>query len=140
MPQADSVHSTPRTNTSAIDRRQMIAGGAALAAAVAIPQMPAQAAADPIFAALDAFRLAEAEFYAERSGDNPDEIGDRWSDAMDIVICTQPTTLAGIAALTGFARDMAERQNRGDAGLPDGGWILVMAADPVEALAPRWLA
>ena len=82
---------------------------------------------DPIFVALDAFRLAEAEFYAERSGDIPDEIGARWSEAMDVVIRTQPTTPAGLGALTGFARDMAERSTR-DAGLPDGGWVLVMTA------------
>jgi len=105
---------------------------AALASAAALPiaaAMPtnAEQSIDPIFAALDAFRLAEAEFYAERSGDIPDEIGDRWSDAMDVVIRTRPKTPAGLGALTGFARDMAERSNRGDAGLPDRGWAPVMA-------------
>jgi hypothetical protein len=93
---------------------------------------------DPIFVALDAFRLAEAEFYAERSGDIPDEIGDRWSEAMDIVIRTQPTTPAGLGALSGFAREMAERSNR-DAGLPDGGWVLVTTAidNAVKTLVGR---
>jgi hypothetical protein len=128
MTQADSVLSTPPTNTS-LSRRNILgtAAAAALAATGASP-MAAAPGPDPIFAALDAFRLAEAAFYAERSGDIPDEIGDRWSDAVDVVIRTQPTTPAGLGALTGFARDMAERSNRGDAGLPDEGWVPVMAA------------
>jgi hypothetical protein len=112
-------------------RRAFLAGMSIAAAMPIVAAVPATTGAalvvDPIFVALDAFRLAEAEFYAERSGDIPDEIGDRWSEAMDVVIRTQPTTPAGLGALTGFARDMAERSNR-DAGLPDGGWILVMAA------------
>jgi hypothetical protein len=111
-----------------------VAAGASVASvgALTVAAMPATApgraacAVDPIFAALDAFRLAEAEFYAERGDDIPDEIGDRWSDAMDVVIHTQPTTPAGLGALTGLAREMAERSNRGDAGLPDRGWISVM--------------
>jgi hypothetical protein len=107
-------------------------------AAIAPATAVATEQVDPIFVALDAFRLAEAEFYAERSGDIPDEIGDRWSEAMDIVIRTQPTTPAGLGALSGFAREMAERSNR-DAGLPDGGWILVTTAidDAVKTLVGR---
>ena len=123
--------------TTPIRSRRAVLAGLAIAAigptnAVAAEQV------DPIFVALDAFRLAEAEFYAERSGDIPDEIGDRWSEAMDIVIRTQPTTPAGLGALSGFARDMAERSNR-DVGLPDGGWVLVTTTidDAVKALIGR---
>jgi hypothetical protein len=146
MTRADRVHSTPPTNTP-IDttRRRFLAAAAGASVAsvgtMAVAAVPAAApgrptcTVDPIFAALDAFRFAEAEFYAERSGDIPDEIGDRWSEAVDVVIHTQPTTPAGLGALTGFARDMAERSNR-DAGLPDGGWVLVTTAidEAVKAL------
>jgi hypothetical protein len=90
--------------------------------------MAASPAPDPIFAAIDAFRCAEVEFYADRNGDIPDEVGDRWSRAADAVIGTQPTTPAGLVALTGFAREMAERSNHDDAGFADGQWVPVMAA------------
>ena len=46
---------------------------------------------------------------------------------MDNVIRTQPTTPAGLAALTGFARNMAERSNR-DAGFGEKQWIPAIAA------------
>jgi hypothetical protein len=107
-------------------------------AAIAPATAVAAERVDPIFVALDAFRLAEVEFYAERSGDIPDEIGDRWSKAVDVVIRTQPTTPAGLGALSGFARDMAERSNQ-DAGLPDGGWVLVTTSidDAVKTLVGR---
>lgn len=108
---------------------KLVAISAAVAMPTAAPALPAEFehSIDPIFAALDGFRFAEAEFYADRSGNIPDEVGDRWSEALDVVIRTQPTTPAGLAALTGFARDMAERSNRNDAGLPDGEWVTVMA-------------
>jgi hypothetical protein len=85
-------------------------------------------ATDPIFAALEAFRSADAAFYADVSGDIPDAIGNRWSQAVDDVISTQPTTPAGLGALTSFARDMTERSNRGDAGFGDRQWVPVAAA------------
>jgi hypothetical protein len=99
--------------------------------AASIPKIaPAEAAqvVDPIFAALEAFRCAEKEFYADRAGDIPDEIGDRWSQAVDVVIRTQPTTPAGLGALTSFARDMAERSSRGDASFANRQWSPVVSA------------
>jgi hypothetical protein len=124
-------------STTPIRSRRAVLAVLAIAA-IAPATAVATEQVDPIFVALDAFRLAEAEFYAERSGDIPDEIGDRWSEAMDIVIRTQPTTPAGLGALSGFAREMAERSNR-DAGLPAGGWILVTTAidDAVKTLVGR---
>jgi hypothetical protein len=118
------------------DIRGMICGLASHSERAKI--LAASPAVDPIFAALDAFRCAEAKFYAERSGDIPHEIGRRWSKAVDVVIRTQPTTPAGLGALTGFARDMAERSDRGDAGLPDGGWVPVVAAIDDAAKALIW--
>src|SRR5450755_2822719 len=88
MTQADSVLSTPPTNTS-LTRRNMIGAMAtvgAAAIATAAPAIAGLAEPDPIFAALDAFRCAEVEFYADRNGDIPDEVGDRWSRAADAVM------------------------------------------------------
>jgi hypothetical protein len=87
----------------------------------------AEPAADPIFAALEVFRLADEKFYAV-DGDIPDEIGDRWSRAVDLVIRTRPKTPAGLVALTGFVRDMVARSNRGDAGFGDKQWTPAIAA------------
>lgn len=87
------------------------------------------AVADPIFAALDAFGRAEAEFYAnlpEWRGNIPDKVGDRWSRSIDVVICTLPTTPAGLIALTSFARNMVERAKR-DATFTERQRVSVMA-------------
>jgi hypothetical protein len=111
---------SPRA-TEGLSRRHMLTALAVLP--VALPA----AAADPIFAALEAFRLAEEKFYAV-DGDIPDEVGDRWSRAIDVVIQTRPTTPAGLVALTGFVRDLGTRQDRGDAGFGDKQWSLALAA------------
>jgi hypothetical protein len=77
MAQADSVHSTPPTNTSAptpqssrrgflVQAAGMAAAGAALGAGLPLPALPAAtsqssaAEADPIFAAIEAHRAAIA--------------------------------------------------------------------------------
>jgi hypothetical protein len=77
MIQADSVHSTPPTNTSAttpqpsrrgflVQAAGVAAGGAALGAGLPLPALPAATAqssaaeADPIFAAIEAHRAAIA--------------------------------------------------------------------------------
>jgi hypothetical protein len=77
MTQADSVHSTPPTNTSAptpkssrrgflVQAAGVAAGGAALGAGLPLPASPAATAqssaaeADPIFAAIEAHRRAVA--------------------------------------------------------------------------------
>jgi hypothetical protein len=103
----------------------MLAG---LAAMTAVPAAVAAPAIDPIFAAIEAFRRADAEFYADGSGDIPDEVGDQWSRATDAVIRARPTTPAGLVALTSFAREMAERSDHGDAGFGDRQWAPAMAA------------
>jgi hypothetical protein len=63
MTQADRVHSTPPTNTSPT-RRNVLGTIAAAAAATTIAAKPAAAVgpipADPIYAAIDAFRQADA--------------------------------------------------------------------------------
>jgi hypothetical protein len=113
MTQADSVLSTPRTDSP----------------------LQTLATDDPIFAAIETFRLAEKEFYAV-DGNIPDEVGNRWSEAIDGVIRTRPTTPTGLVALTSFARDMAERSSR-DAGFGDKQWTAAIAAidDAVRGMA-----
>jgi hypothetical protein len=111
MTQADSVHSTPPTNTSAKQSRRSILGaiatGAVATLASAIAEPGAAAFPDPIFAAIDAFRRADAACSAV-DGDIPDELGDRQWDAYKAVLRTRPTTPGGLVALTTFAREQAD--------------------------------
>ena len=111
MTQADSVLSTPPTNTS-VDptRRRFITIVAAGAAAIATtsPAMAGVAEPDPNYAAFDAFRRAHALFFAEFDGDIPDEIGDQYGDACSVMRRTRPTTPAGLAVLTTWAREQAD--------------------------------
>jgi hypothetical protein len=134
----DEVMSQANVSTTLIrSRRAVLAGIAAAAAtpiAAAIPTvapamaLSAEQAVDPIFAALDAYRAANAEFYGDWPDEIPDEVGDRWSQAVDAVIGTQPTTPAGLGALTSFARDMVERAHSGDASFTVRQKLLVMSA------------
>jgi hypothetical protein len=94
-------------------RRAVLTGMAAAAAlpiAVALPAtVPAFAIApDPIFAAMDEYRHAHALFFADTPGDIPDEIRDRHHDACRLVRRTRPTTPAGLAILTTWAREQAD--------------------------------
>jgi hypothetical protein len=109
MTQADSVLSTPPTNTS-LTRRNMIGAMAtvgAAAIATAAPAIAGLAEPDPIYAAIDAFRRADALCVAVE-GDIPDDVGDCWSEAISVVMRTRPTTPAGLAALTSWARERAD--------------------------------
>jgi hypothetical protein len=109
MDQATRVHSTPPTSTSPT-RRNIL--GTIAAAATAIAAKPVTAAAigpivaDPIFAAIDMYRQADAACIAV-DGDIPDDVGDRWHNAYHAVLRTRPTTPAGLAALTTWAREKA---------------------------------
>jgi len=114
MIQADSVLSTPPTNTPIdTERRRFfaVAAGASvvsvgtLAVAAAIPA--AVLAADPIFAAIDAFRRADASCVAVH-GDIPDELMELRHAAYSVVLRTRPSTPAGLAALTTWAREQAD--------------------------------
>jgi hypothetical protein len=114
MIQADSVHTTPPTNTSAVHSRRGFLAAAAgasivsvgtLAVAAAIPT--AVLAADPIFAAIDAFRRADASCVTVH-GDIPDELMELRHAAYSIVLRTRPSTPAGLAALTTWAREQAD--------------------------------
>jgi hypothetical protein len=67
----------------------------------------ASRAIDPIFAAIDAWRRADAAC-VEVDGDIPDELADKCDDAYSEVLRTRPITPAGLAALTGWARERAD--------------------------------
>jgi hypothetical protein len=135
----------PGESPAQLSRRIVLAGvasAAALPVAAAVsPIAPAAAsqAIDPIFGAIDAFHRADAAFYAvEGEGDILDEVGDRWSEAVDVVMRTRPTTPAGLAAFTGWARERADwlRKNWTEGG---GDFCTVSATidDAVKALVGR---
>jgi hypothetical protein len=91
-------------------RRTVVKTLAGLPGAVPIASVASTTAAatpDPIFAAIDAFRRAYAE-YMTVEGDIPDGLGDRHLDAYDAVLRTHPTTPAGLVALTTWAREQAD--------------------------------
>jgi hypothetical protein len=109
MDQADRVYITPPTNTS-LTRRNMIGAMATVGAAAIATAAPATAGLaepDPIFAAIDADRRADAACVAV-DGNIPDELGDRSTAAYRALMRTRPTTPAGLAALTTWAREMAD--------------------------------
>jgi hypothetical protein len=114
MAQANSNNSI----TASVDptRRRFLAvsAGASVASVgtLAVAAMPTAApdsacAVDPIYAAIDAFRRADALCVAVH-GDIPDELGDQRFDAYSVVLRTRPTTPAGLAALTTWAREQAD--------------------------------
>jgi hypothetical protein len=80
----------------------------AAAIATAAPAIAGLAEPDPIFAAIGSFRQAHALFFAEHVGDIPDEIGDQYSAACSVMQRTRPTTPAGLAVLTTWAREQAD--------------------------------
>jgi hypothetical protein len=63
-------------------------------------------AIDPIFAAIDAWRRADAA-RVPVDGDIPDDLADKFDEAHLAVIRTRPTTPTGLAALTGWVREWA---------------------------------
>jgi hypothetical protein len=106
MAKATRVFSTPSTPIDTTRRHLLtIAAGSAVAAAIPARAYPGH---DPIFAAIDAFRRADASCVAVHDGDIPDELGDRRGDAMRAVMRTCPTTPAGLVALTGWTREQAD--------------------------------
>ncbi len=67
MTQADSVHSTPPTNTPIDTKRRRflsVAAGGAVAAAIPAAALARAPAVDPIFAAIDEHRKAQAAHLA----------------------------------------------------------------------------
>jgi hypothetical protein len=88
-------------------RRRLLTVAAAASIAGLSPAIAAALPADPIFAAIDAFRRSDASCVAVH-GDIPDELMDLRHEAYSVVLRTRPSTPAGLAALTTWAREQAD--------------------------------
>jgi hypothetical protein len=136
MTKATRVHSTPPTNTSAIDAaqspgkphsRRSVLGAIAAGATAPVGPARATAAADPAFALIAEKRAADvahgeaidAQDEAERDHEDGsavvEEAWQRSCDACDVVneadwrlATTPPTTLAGVAAVLRFANEIED--------------------------------
>ena len=126
MTQADSVHSTPPTNTPVAQTRRrflstaasVAAGGTVLALATMPPASAATAPAglpDPVFGLIEAYRTVAAAYLVALEEQNALElIGDPSSDrvaeapchaameAFNDLIETAPTTFAGLRAWASY--------------------------------------
>ncbi|MBR1277736.1 hypothetical protein [Bradyrhizobium sp. AUGA SZCCT0283] len=129
MTEADSVHSTPPTNTSAFPvdptRRPLltIATGGVVTAAIPVTVLPA-APADPIFVAIDKHKKANAAHQAsidelarlERIlGDEADgSIAEKpcrdENVAFSLLVGTAATTVAGLFAKIDYLSEIAARE------------------------------
>jgi hypothetical protein len=107
MAQVDSENTTAMPVDPTRRRFITIAAAGAAAIAATAPGIADVAEPDPIFAAIGAFRRADAACVAV-NGDIPDEVGNFWSEAISTVLRTRPTTPAGLAALTTFSRERAD--------------------------------
>ena len=151
MNQADSVHSTPPTNTSplskpaeGLSRRHMLAGLAVLPAA-----LPAAAAEpDPVHAAIERHRHLSADYTAAVDRRAPLESEDpdyfeceddaaRASDAlfkqMDVIFTFRPSTVGGAAALLKYIATLEDWQM--PAGLEDSDGMKALQALCVSVAA-----
>jgi hypothetical protein len=95
------------SNTPIRSRRAVLAGIASAAALPIVPAVAGAAPVDPIFAAIAIYRQANAACVAVH-GDIPDDLGDRRWESNEAVMRTRPTTPAGLAALTTWARERAD--------------------------------
>ena len=128
MTQADSVLSTPPTNTSALPvdptRRRLLTIATGGAVAAAIPTTVGMAAAvDPIFAAIDEHRNAHAAHLAaidelarlekshgvhKANWSITEKPCDDTNDAFGLLVKTAATTVAGLSAKINYLRAIAE--------------------------------
>ena len=156
MAQADRVHSTPPTNTSARHSRRSILGAIAAGSIAGLsPAIAAPLPADPIYAAIERHRKAcaahneaidihmdfeEMGMAGEKLEKNKrlvaetDAAYDRLEDAGLDLINTRPTTLAGIFALCQYIKPLFAEEDAPD--LPQ--YILYdddRTAYPAEAFA-----
>jgi hypothetical protein len=124
MTQADSVHSTPPTNTP-VDtaRRRFLSVAAGAIAATAITTSTAAPAIDPIFDLIEAHRKAGRDHVvALVEQERLERIGDKAADlageapchaefkAFDVLLAAAATTLPGILAKLAYLQDIAERE------------------------------
>jgi hypothetical protein len=126
MTQADSVHSTPPTNTPIDTTRRRflsVAAGGAIA-----PGIPAAALADaptidPIIAAIDEHRKAHVahlaaidelsrleKIHGDWDGSITEKPCDDDCDTFDFLVGTAATTIAGLFAKFDYLREIASRE------------------------------
>jgi hypothetical protein len=134
MAKADSVHSTPPTNTPIdTERRRFLAvaagasvvsvGTLAVAAAIPTAVLAAAPAVDPVFDLIDIHRKAHAAHLAAiKEADRLEGMhGGSWSDiteqpcndendAFEALLAAAATTLPGLLAKLDYIRDLAEQQ------------------------------
>ena len=93
-------------------RRAIVAGLASLPA-IASTSVTASTP-DPIFAAIDAHRAADARrmaFIADHTGDLPDSLADAEFDRFAELLATTPTTPAGCAAMLRYFGEVVIRED-----------------------------
>ena len=96
-------------NNSRVSRRRGALGVLAAAGSVAMTTPAAATGPDPIFAALDAWRRADAyALCVAVKGNIPEKLADQHHEAFLVVIRTRPTTLAGLAAFTAWTREWTD--------------------------------
>ena len=115
MTQADRVHSTPPTNTPIDTKRRRflsVAAGGAVAAAIPAAALAGAPAVDPIYAAIERYKMLSAEYTVavDRRAPLEDDDPDLWEaehetsrtsaalfEQMDVIFSFQPSTVAGVA-------------------------------------------
>ena len=115
-PQHALPTSTPRAGGAVLSRRSLMNKLAVITTAAAIPTaapalpFASQPVDDPIFAALDDYRRAEAasDAFIAVGDDIPDDLGERHWDAGHVVMRTRPITPVGLAALTSWVREQLD--------------------------------
>jgi hypothetical protein len=129
MTQADSVYSTPPTNTPVDKSRRhfLTVASAGAASVIAAPALPAVPTIDPVFALIEAKRAADIAHLAaldvlneaeRRYGVGSDEEHAAYDageqpchaalDAAKALASTPPTTLAGVLAVLKFVKDIQD--------------------------------
>jgi hypothetical protein len=127
MTQADSVHSTPPTNTPVDTTRRhflmAVGGGSVAMLAATIPEPEAGIpTSDPVFGLIEAHRKAEVRWVAslqelerlEKAGVNGSDVDEQPCHdafkAFDAVVIVGATTLPGLVAKLFYLQDIANRE------------------------------
>jgi len=122
------VHSTPPTNTPIDTKRRRflsVAAGGAVAAAIPAAALAGAPAVDPIYAAIERYKMLSAEYTVavDRRAPLEDDDPDLWEaehetsrtsaalfEQMDVIFSFQPSTVAGVAALLKYISTLEDWQ------------------------------
>jgi hypothetical protein len=114
------------TRSSNTTRRGFLSTAAVLAASAVVTVPAGAIEADPVFAAIEAHRRADAACVAV-DGNIPDVLADRCSDAWHLVMRTRATTPGGLAALTMWTREQAAELAQSGSGLLSSDFLTLAA-------------